>query len=82
MNAKELTAAVETLHAEIAALNARIAALEAAPMQMRPQVAPRPANDDTGRVARSAAISRLSLRFPERKSFTSIEVMDEMAAVA
>lgn len=80
MNTKELTALVESLRTEIEVLNARIAALEAAPMRMKPQVAPRPLSDDTGRVARSAAICRLAERFPERKSFTSIEVMDEMCA--
>ena len=82
MNTKELTVVVESLRAEIAALNARIEVLEAAPMRVKASVAPRPLSDDTGRVARSAAISRLAERFPERKSFTSIEVMDEMAAVA
>jgi len=78
---KTLTCDVEQLQQLVKDLRARVAALEAAPtMRVRPQVAPRPFSDDTGRVERAAAISRLSARFPDRRSFTSIEVMDEMAS--
>jgi hypothetical protein len=80
---KTLTCDVEQLQQLVKELSARVAELEAAPrMKVARQVAPRPPVDDTGIVARSAAISRLHERFPDRRSFTSIEVMDELASHA
>ena len=83
MKVSELVLVVGTLRAEIVALQARIEALESQPtMRVKPQVAPRPVTDDTGRAERAAAISRLAERFPDRRSFTSLEVMDELNAHA
>lgn len=74
---------IEELRAEITALQTRVAELESSnTMRVRPQVAPRPIADNTDVVARAAAITRLSERFPGRRSFTSLEVMDELKAHA
>lgn len=74
---------IEELRAEIVALQSRVAELESSTtMRVRPQVAPRPIGEQLSTVARAAAISALSQRFPDRRSFTSIEVMDEMSSHA
>lgn len=83
MKVSELVLVVGALRAEIVALQARIEALESQPtMRVKPQVAPRPIGEQLSTVARAAAISALSRRFPNRRSFTSIEVMDEMSSHA
>lgn len=83
MKVSELVLVVGALRAEVEALKAQVAALEAAPtMRVRPQVAPRPIGEVLDTTKRAAAITALSHRFPDRRSFTSIEVMDEMSSHA
>ena len=80
MDVVELSELVGALRANIVQLEERIAELEA--QRMEPQVEPRPPGAFIHQAQRMAAIRRLAAREPTRRSFTSLEVMEEMAAAA